>query len=88
MAKMSQDIEDKAEAMMGLVHRMATVVLDHPREDREVAFQRCRAIGEESALQSGMSPSAAKEAGEKLEEFTRGLVGIIEAGGAGSGGTA
>lgn len=85
---MGNGSDDQAEALMGLVHHMATVVMSKPKSQWEAAFTHCRKVGEDSALSAGMTAAQAREAGEKMEEFTRALVGIIEAGGAGAGGNA
>lgn len=79
---------DLVEDMMGLVHRMADMVLRRQPEEREAEYAAIRDIGYRSAIGAGMSEAEARDAGVKAETLTRDLVRIIVAGGAAQGGNA
>jgi hypothetical protein len=77
-----------AKRLMEAVERRAMEIIELPAAEREALYAENKKLYFESGVLSGMNDAQAKEASEKMDEFTRALVLIIESGGGGSGGKA
>ena len=80
--------EESSDAMLDTVKRRALTVIDLPETQREIQYEIYRKLYIESAVNVGMTVQKARELAEKMNEWTRVLVEIIEQGGGARGGHA
>ena len=80
--------EEASDAMLDTVKRRALTVIDLPEAQREIQYEIYRKLYIESAVNVGMTVQKARELAEKMNEWTRVLVEIIEQGGGARGGHA
>ena len=80
--------EASSDAMLDTVKRRALTVIDLPEAEREEQYELYRKLYVASAVNVGMTVQKARELAEKMNEWTRVLVEIIEEGGGARGGHA
>jgi len=82
------DKKEQQDRIERLINEWAAEVLKQPRNQREAALQQIRANSYRDAKAAGASDEAARELSNKMDEFTRALVRLIEGRGDAEGGTA
>jgi hypothetical protein len=82
------DQEKVAEDMMALAHGFATIALSKPKHERESYLQEYRANFKAEALSETGNEKDSEGWAEIMDKTVRGLIHLIEQGGAPEGGRA
>lgn len=77
-------MNDAARELLGSVERRAMEIVQLPPEEREARYSEYKRVYAETAREAGMPADIA----EKMDEWVRAMVRIIEAGGGSAGGRA
>ncbi|WP_395019776.1 hypothetical protein [Dongia sp.] len=82
------DKDKAAKDMMALAHGFATIAMSKPKHEREAYLQECRANFKAEALSETGNEEGSEGWADIMDRTVRGLVQIIEQGGAPEGGRA
>jgi hypothetical protein len=82
------DKNEAQEALLGAVQRRAMEIIELPAGEREARYAMYRRNYVESAIETGMPRDQAEEFGDKMIEWTQGMVQLMEQGGGAAGGKA
>ena len=80
--------KEAADVVLKAVQRRAMEIAALPEGEREARYSYIHDAYRQSALKLGTAEVSAAELADKMVEFTRAMVGIIETGGGASGGRA
>lgn len=80
--------DDSADVVLKAVERRAMEIVALPEDEREARHSLIREVYRNSAISLGRTEQQANEIADKVVEFTRDLVVIIERSGGASGGQA
>lgn len=76
------------DAIMGALHRRATEITALPVSEREARYKIYHDAYYQEGVSVGRSPEAAKDFADRMDEWIKALVGLIENSGGGAGGRA
>jgi hypothetical protein len=80
--------EDRAERLLGQLHRWAMEAIEMPREQREVFIAEVATQYYDDAVKNGLSAVQAEEWRENIDDWLHSLVDAIETSGGANGGHA
>ena len=82
------DVKEKQQRIMGLLSAVATEALAMSETARESYLQREKREQYNEAIRAGMTPARATDVAERMDEWARALVQMIQASGGAAGGRA
>jgi len=80
--------DKNTDAVVGSIQRRAMEIIELPPDQREARYKVYRQTYIESVMEKGLSREKGEQFAATMEEWTRTLVKLIEAGGATRGGRA
>jgi hypothetical protein len=82
------DITERQQRIMGLLHAIATKGLEMQETGRESYLQSEKREQYNDAIKVGMAPERATDVAERMDEWARALIRMIQTGGGAAGGRA